>query len=144
VTSGVSTYNNIIIEFDSVIFSAGTHLSLGLSTNGGSTYVAGSGNLYVLNGSGSVAAAFNTSSGAALQLDLGTGFAGSTSTSGYVQMSNSNVTGQRILTGMLSQGSVGSSFNLNGFFASMTQFNAFELVLSSGNYTSGTIKIWGF
>lgn len=144
VTSGITTYNNVVIEFLNMQISAGAHLSIGLSTDGGSTYTAGSGNVYVLNGSGSIAAAFNTSSGGAVQVDLGTGLAGSTNTNGYIILSNSNVTSLKTITGMFSQGSVGSTFNINGYFNSMTQFNALEIVLSTGNFASGTVKIWGY
>lgn len=145
--AAIVNYTNLVIELANVQVSTNCHLSLGVSVNGGSDYNSGSGAIYIVNGTGATLSDLHTSSSSPVQIDTGTGTAGTSATYGVIIITNPTPSGvTKYVDGMYYQPAFGAgeTFTLSGIFQPMNQINAVGLFLSAGNFASGTINLWGY
>src|SRR6185312_7869069 len=144
--AGIGQYNNIVIEFNNLVLSTATHthMSLALSTNGGVNYTAGSGNVSVTVAGSSPQV--NSSTNAPVQIDAGSnGCVGGVATNAWLIMQNMPFTSVKTIQGYIGQNPfTGSQFDVNVLFTPMLQFNALQISVAAGGFTSGTINIYGY
>jgi hypothetical protein len=144
-----STYDEYLIEFLNVIPATNTQaLQMRMSTDGGSTYVAGTSystqgfrwnsSATALNGGGNL-------SGIAIAPE-GIDSASTPGLNGYIRLYNpGSSTTSKIVNGQVSYRASSNYLSavFNGTFDSNTAANAFRFLEPSGNIASGTIRCYG-
>lgn len=151
-TSGIDgTYKNYIILMSSVVFSANVPLNVTLSTDGGSSYL--STNYSYVNSSIVDSGATTTVTNAASTTIIRPSYVNTGATTGYslsgeivlVDPSNSSlykhVRGS--ITNSDSTGVFGLSIFSGTYKGATTAINAIKFAPNSGNFTSGTFKLYG-
>jgi hypothetical protein len=130
VTSGLTAYNQIMVIFDTLVFSSSS-LTIGFSNNGGSTYALTG---YLVNAISATSTTLVTSTPLTLSLSTTTTLTGS-----LIFDNNNNTMGRQIQGSTKYNATIGRSFI--GYLDSSTQINAIQY--GSGGFTSGTITTWG-
>ena len=144
-----STYDDYLIEIVSLVpATSGAAVNLLVSTDGGSTYATTSYQSVVYGAKISTGAYANAQSTTAIMLvnAFATGVTRA-ALSGSVFMHNPGSSLEKIFSGQvtfpLSTDSSWYGLSLAGIYSSASAVNAFQIKASSGNITSGTVRVYG-
>lgn len=154
-TSYWNLYNTIQIKIIGLVPATdGAVVYIRLSTNGGSTYDASSGNYhYTFNYSVEDATGANAGSASATEIAIsgtGTGVdnAAGSSFNSTVEIYMPSSTALKPMIGYLSRwhNSAGAGFQLSGmgFRTTAQDTDAVRIIMSSGNITSAIVEVWGY
>lgn len=148
--TGMTGYTTYLIYFDNLLPATnGTNLLMRVSTNGGSTYISAAGSYaWALTNSFStsvVAAA--TQSDTSITLAVGIINSGTVTGGGRIDIINPASTNDTVFLSHTSTQDSGSNILRNATtcsqFLSTTTVNAIQLLMSSGNMTTGNFYLYG-
>lgn len=145
-----STYDEYMIEFLNLIPATNAiNFYMRMSTDGGATYDSGANYSYVAFGLNRFGSAPTGVDSGGTQIQLNKSAIDNTSTagiSGSIRLFNPGSTSvHKNITGQLN-GLTGGALEIEsvtGWYRSTTAVNAFQFLTSSGNITSGTIRVYG-